>query len=175
MRRPRVWRLSVQCYNTLNVCLRFKSGYVGISGWAAFSTLGDTPLVLIDGALNWEKYQAILEAMLHHFSCSIMDVQKTWCINKTTLDRIMLSFIATFMEESVWMPWNGRLRALIWVQSRMHGLFSKEAMCTSYIHYEPNRSVQRIADGVNVYSRWVICKTSALYVYPVLPSVAEYR
>ena len=57
-----------QRYNTPNLCPSFKSGYIGISVWAAFSTRGRTPLVLIDGTLNRDKYQAILEGNVIPFS-----------------------------------------------------------------------------------------------------------
>ena len=75
MQRRRVWRLSVQHYNTINIHPSFKSGYIGISFWVAFSTRGRMPLVLIDGTRNLEKYQAILEAhvipfSMQHYGCT---------------------------------------------------------------------------------------------------------
>ncbi len=62
MQRERVWRFFGQRFNTSYICPSFKSGYIGISVWAALSTRERTPLVLIDGTFNREKYEAILEA-----------------------------------------------------------------------------------------------------------------
>ena len=44
----KVWRMKGDRYNSSNLVPSFKSGYVSISVWAAFSTRGRTPLVLID-------------------------------------------------------------------------------------------------------------------------------
>ena len=52
IQRKRVWRLKGQRYNASNLCPSFKSGYIGISVWAAFSMRGRTHPVLIGGTLK---------------------------------------------------------------------------------------------------------------------------
>ena len=65
--RKQVWRKMGTKYNTENLVPSFKSGYIGISVWAAFSSRGRTPLVRIDGTLDRHKYQKILEEELIPF------------------------------------------------------------------------------------------------------------
>ncbi len=66
--RKLVWRAEGERHKTFNLISSFKSGYVGISIWAGFSTLGRLQLVLIDGTFNKEKYQNILEAQVIPFA-----------------------------------------------------------------------------------------------------------
>ncbi len=66
--RKRVWRLSCQRYDTKYILPTFKSGYICISVWAAFSARGRTPLVRINGTLNQQKNRDILENSLFPFS-----------------------------------------------------------------------------------------------------------
>ncbi len=66
--RKRVWRLSSQRYDPKYILPAFKSGYISISIWAAFSDRVRTPLVRINGTLNQKKYQDILENSLFPFS-----------------------------------------------------------------------------------------------------------
>ena len=65
--RKRVWRTSGTRFNNENLVPTFKSGFVSISVWAAFSARGRTPLIRINGTLNKEKYQTILESVLKPF------------------------------------------------------------------------------------------------------------
>ena len=64
----RVWRLSEQRYNPINICLSFKSESIDISIWAAFSTCGRTLLVLFAVTLNRDKYKDTLSAHVIPFS-----------------------------------------------------------------------------------------------------------
>ena len=57
--KKRVWRMKRERYKTFNLVPSFKSGYVGISVWAAFSTRGRTPLVIMEGTLKKKQYQSI--------------------------------------------------------------------------------------------------------------------
>ena len=66
--RKRVWRKVGNRYKTVNLVPTFKSGYVSISVWAAFSMHGRTPLIRIAGNLNQYKYKDILEKHLVPFA-----------------------------------------------------------------------------------------------------------
>ena len=68
MQRKKVWRTEEECYNSCNLVPSFKSGYVSISVWAAFSARGRTPLVLVEGTMKQEQYQSILEANIVPFA-----------------------------------------------------------------------------------------------------------
>ena len=59
--RIRVWRKNRTAYIKSNMKPTFKSGYVTLSVWAAFSMFGRTTLVRINGSLNQWKYRDILE------------------------------------------------------------------------------------------------------------------
>ncbi len=64
----RVWRNASICYETANMVPTFKSGYVCISLWGAFSAFGRAPLVRIDGTLNKDKYMHILRQYIEPFA-----------------------------------------------------------------------------------------------------------
>ena len=65
--RKRVWRTSGTRFNNENLVPMFKSGFVSISVWAAFSARVRTPLIRINGTLHKYKYQTILESTLKPF------------------------------------------------------------------------------------------------------------
>ena len=66
--RKRVWRKVGGRSKTENLVPTFKSGYVTLSVWAAFSIHGRTPLVRISGTLNQHKYEEILEGYIVPFA-----------------------------------------------------------------------------------------------------------
>ena len=66
--RMRVWRKAGTRYDLQNMLPTFKSGYVTLSVWGAFSIYGRTPLVRIYGTLNQHKYRDILENYLLPFA-----------------------------------------------------------------------------------------------------------
>ena len=66
----RVWRKTNDRYDPKNMVPTFKSGYVSMSVWGAFSALGRTPLVRINGTLNKDKYIEILKQYIEPFSVS---------------------------------------------------------------------------------------------------------
>ena len=66
--RCRVWRKYGTRYELCNMRPTFKSGYVTLSVWAAFSLYGRTPLVRIAGNLNQHKYRDIIEKYLLPFA-----------------------------------------------------------------------------------------------------------
>ena len=65
--RKKVWREAKTRYNASNIVPTFKSGFISLSAWAAFSAHGRTPLVKIDGTLKQARYKEILEAELIPF------------------------------------------------------------------------------------------------------------
>ena len=65
--RKTVWREANQRYHPSNIVPTFKSGYVSLSVWAAFSARGRTPLIKIEGTLKQERYKEILDSELVPF------------------------------------------------------------------------------------------------------------
>ena len=66
--RNRVWRKPSTRHHLNNAVHTFKSGYVSISVWAAFSVHGRTPLVRIEGTLKKSQYCNILQNHLLPFA-----------------------------------------------------------------------------------------------------------
>ena len=66
--RKRLWRKEGGRYRTVNVIPTFKSGYVCISVWAAFSVHGRTPLIRINDKMNQESYKNVLQSHLLPFT-----------------------------------------------------------------------------------------------------------
>ena len=66
--RMYIWRKPGTRYETCNMLLTFKSGYVTVSVWAAFSMSGLTPLARIEGTLNKDKYRNVLDNYLLSFA-----------------------------------------------------------------------------------------------------------
>ena len=65
-----VWKKTSDHYDPENMVPTFKSGYVSMSVWGAFSALGHTLLVRINGSLNKDKYVEILKEYIEPFSVS---------------------------------------------------------------------------------------------------------
>ena len=63
----RVWRREGSRYETANMIHTFKPGFMSISVWGPFAVRGSTPLVLIVGTLNQQKYIEILKSYVLPF------------------------------------------------------------------------------------------------------------
>ena len=85
MQRKKVRKIEGERYNPSNLVRSYKSGYVGISVWAAFSACGRTPLISVEVTLKQEQYKSILEANIvpfaieHYGSISSVTFQQYNC------------------------------------------------------------------------------------------------
>ncbi len=63
----KLWREASRRFEAANIVPTFKSGYVSLSVWAAFSSRGRTPLIKIEGTLKQKRYKEILKNGLAPF------------------------------------------------------------------------------------------------------------
>jgi len=66
----RVWRQPGQRYATQNLRPTFKSGRESVMVWGAFSAVGRTPLLRVEGSMNGASYVDVLESVVVHYICA---------------------------------------------------------------------------------------------------------